>query len=43
MAGFTLIGRLEYRRDPSDARVFEAAPSDLTHQDTLGFGLMTVY
>jgi hypothetical protein len=33
----TWIGRIEYRRDQSDARVFEASgPKPLTHQDTLG-------
>jgi hypothetical protein len=40
----TVVGRLEYRRDRSDARVFDtgsAPPS--THQDTIGLGLMAFF
>lgn len=40
----TLIGRVEYRRDQSDARVFEASsPARATHQDTLGLEVMALF
>ncbi len=39
-----LIGRLEYRRDQSDRRVFEAsAPRPSLHQDTLSMSLLTSF
>jgi Putative beta-barrel porin-2, OmpL-like. bbp2 len=40
----TWIGRLELRRDQSDARAFEAStPSRSTHQDTLGVALLVAF
>jgi hypothetical protein len=40
----TLMSRLEYRRDQSDALVFEAAgPSRRSHQDSIGLGLIAVF
>jgi hypothetical protein len=40
----TVIGRLEYRRDQSDAPVFEAtSPPRATHQDTLGLGVTALF
>jgi hypothetical protein len=40
----TTIGRLEYRRDGSDARVFASTtPSSPTHQDTLTLALLCAF
>ncbi len=40
----TLIGRVEYRRDRSSARVFDSASLPRsTHQDTLGLELMALF
>jgi hypothetical protein len=44
VAGVTLIGRLEARRDRSDARFFDArTPASSTHQDTVGLGMTVVF
>jgi hypothetical protein len=44
MGPVALVGRLEYRRDQSDAHVFEAAGSRLlTHQDTSTLGLIAAF
>jgi len=44
MGIFTVIERFEYRRDHSDAAVFQAAlPPNRTHQDTLCVGIMALF
>jgi hypothetical protein len=44
VSGVTFIGRVEARRDHSDARVFDARkPASSTHQDTVGLGVTLVF